>query len=179
MKRRGIFLNITITVTIIATFLFGAVIFIRYELKNSKEEIIKLEKEIVVAENQENNFLTIKNILEKTKTDRLKVDKYFIENESEVVLFLEEVEGLGVSYGLSPEVSLGTGSFGADKESLSVDISVEGSFNEVHTYLLLLENFHVKSSFDSLSIRKLSDGVSVGAPQWAMRVRMVIESYVN
>lgn len=176
MKRRRIFLNITVTVLTIAIVLLMVAVYLQYELAQLKEEIILLEKENRDTEVQKSNIFTTQRILDETKNDREKIDGYFIENEAEIVTFLERLEKTGEKYALEPSVSIDTIGVGNDQK-LSVNISAEGPFKNLYTYLVLLENFPVKAVFESVSLRKLSDGPGGGVPEWSLRVIFTVESY--
>tara|TARA_B100000745_G_scaffold168449_1_gene110189 strand:- start:3189 stop:3731 length:543 start_codon:yes stop_codon:yes gene_type:complete len=179
MKSRGIFLNIVIVVAVLTVVFSGALLFLQFELSSLKEEILALETQYATSETQQSNLIATQRLLERTKEDREKINKYFIENESEIVSFLKEVEALGDPYGMVPQVSVDANTSEGGTSSLSLDISVEGSFNEVYTYLLLLENFPAKTSLNSVSVRKLNDGPLGVTPRWSMRVLMSVDSYLS
>jgi len=177
MKNRSLLLNVVLGVVGIAALLLGVILFLQYELTSLKDEILTLEEKQITTQNQKNNVFAVKNILEDTKDDRKRIDEYFIEGEREVVGLLEDLETLGEPFGLISTVSIDENNGGEEISSLALDVSVTGSFNEVYTYLVLLEHFPAKTSFKSMNLRVLRDGPGPGEPKWSLRVLVDIESY--
>ena len=177
MKNKGITLTSVTIVFLITILLFGGSLFLQYKLKNLKKELSTFETDLFIAQNKKSNSITLQNILENTEIDRQKITPYFIENETEIVSLLEKIEQLAQNYKTTPVVSVDSRKNDEEQTALTLNISIEGSFNEVYTYLLLLENFPVKASFSDLSIRKISDDPTLNKSKWSMKVLMDVKSY--
>jgi hypothetical protein len=115
---------------------------------------------VFILDIKQENKQSIKNLLEETKSDRELVYSYFIEDEEETILFLENIENTAQKLGLelSTDISVIKLSLDEKRESdvLRLSMNVEGEFKNIFRFVELLELMPYKISFSGVETYLLS-----------------------
>ena len=75
---------------------------------------------------------------------------------SDIVPFLDSIEGLAPLAGKGTKVEISAVALNANKTGLVVDLKVSGSFTSIYKFLTLLENSPYELDFPSVSMQKSS-----------------------
>lgn len=146
------FKKIPLLLSIIFFVFLSFAIFFLYGKINSNNE--KAELAISELENETNTSSQIKllnNSIETIKEDKVKLETHFARS-SDIVPFLDTIEGLGPKAGVKAET---TGVFILeDNSGLVVKINASGSFSGIYKFLRLLENSPYELEFVGFDIQK-------------------------
>jgi len=145
--RRILIIGILVNISLI--FLVGG---IAYTVSSKSSNVESLKMEAWVKEEKTKKLETVKRLIEDMGKDLEVLDSYFT-TEDEVVLFIEKIEKIGASSG----VSLSLRSVNVEKEnsdSLSVSLIASGSWRNVYHFLNLLESFPANIRIDEVSLAK-------------------------
>jgi len=133
---------------------FASAVFYMLILKSNSVET--LQAEIFTKEEETKKLMAVKRLIEDTQEDLSVLDSYFT-NGNEVVEFIEEIENIGKESGLA----LSLRSVSVEKENgntLSIYLSVSGSWRNVYHFLNLLELFPANIRIDKVSLAKKDRG---------------------
>ncbi|KKR62126.1 hypothetical protein A2643_02060 [Candidatus Nomurabacteria bacterium RIFCSPHIGHO2_01_FULL_39_220] len=112
-------------------------LYLYQEIKNNSWEIDKKENEWRIEAIRREELKTLNNSIEAIKEERQQLETHFARS-SDVVLFLNTVEGLAKGAGIEKEVR--SVDISKDKKALMVAMEAKGSFPDLYKFLTLLEN---------------------------------------
>jgi hypothetical protein len=150
-------------------------VFLYKDINNKKEAIqIAQEKWQTEATRRENIKLLIDSV-ESIKTERTLLDTHFVQS-SDVVPFLDTIEGLAKNVGANAEVI--SVDVVKDNSSLVVQMSASGSFETIYKLILLLENSPYDLEFILVDIKNLNSSIKK-IPQWTATFQIKLLSFLN
>jgi hypothetical protein len=91
-------------------------------------------------------------MLKTIEAERAMLDSHFIKS-SDVVIFLDAVENLAPKVGAEAEVT--QVDIAPDNRSLTVSMHAQGSFEELHKFIKLLENAEYQIEFVSMDLQRV------------------------
>ncbi|MBI3306007.1 hypothetical protein HYZ82_02635 [Candidatus Nomurabacteria bacterium] len=150
--------------------LIGFFFFFKEINDNNKELQLKettWQKESIRREDIKKLDQSVKVIEEESK----ELEKHFAKS-SDVVPFLDTLEGLGKASGVKAETT--SVDITPNKTALMVGMRVSGTFGNVYKFVTLLENSPYEIEFIGVDMHK--DG---GADKWNAAVRIKLLSFVN
>jgi len=132
--------------------LCASIIVVAYAVSKKNNNMETLRKDIWIAEEKTKKMYAIKKLLEDAQEELNTLDFYFTTND-EIVAFIEEIENMGESSGVS--VSLRSVDIGdKDDGALSVSLITSGKWKNVYHFLNLLELFPANIRIDKASLSK-------------------------
>ncbi len=175
MNKKTIILFIGVTILNIA--LIGFYLF--------SFNVVKKETEVANAntfalqeyQDQGENIALVKKIIKETKEGDTKLDNYFI-NEDKVVVFIETIESVGDTAGISVTLS---GLRSDSKNTLSFSVGAEGSFRNLMHFLALMEYLPLPIDTEKAFLSKQGSSEDPLAPsgEWAGSFSFKLQGYME
>ncbi len=158
-------------------FVFFSFVFVfLYKDINNKKEAIQIAQEKWQTETtRRENIKFLIDSIESIKTERTLLDTHFVQS-SDVVPFLDTIEGLAKNVGANAEVI--SVDVAKDSSSLVVQMSASGSFETIYKLILLLENSPYDLEFILVDIKNLNSSIKK-IPQWTATFQIKLLSFVN
>jgi hypothetical protein len=157
------------------------------ELNILKEDALKLQEQIFEFEDSRNNLNQLRRFVDDTKSDRGKIDSYFIKDETEIVELLDDLELLAEILDIKINTTIvveGTDltRYGGEdsKDILKLNITVQGAFSNIYNFIDLLENMNLRLAFDFARLNKISSSnTNENSATWSSSLQITILSYKN
>ncbi len=158
-------------------FVFFSFVFVfLYKDINNKKEAIQIAQEKWQTETtRRENIKFLIDSIESIKTERTLLDTHFVQS-SDVVPFLDTIEGLAKNVGANAEVI--SVDVAKDSSSLVVQMSASGSFETIYKLILLLENSPYDLEFILVDIKNLNSSIKK-IPQLTATFQIKLLSFVN
>ena len=138
---------------------------------NQKAELTGIEWQAETSKRDE--ITTLDHSILVIGDERTALETHFAQS-SDVVPFLDTMEGLAVQAGAKAQVTSATVSASATP-ILSIGMKATGSFSSLYQFLSLLENSPYALEFTSMDIQKETASGTV----WDLNVNMNLLSFVN
>lgn len=158
-------------------FVFFSFVFVfLYKDINNKKEAIQIAQEKWQTETtRRENIKFLIDSVESIKTEKTLLDSHFVQS-SDVVPFLDTIEGLAKNVGANAEVI--SVDVVKDNSSLVVQMSASGSFETIYKLILLLENSPYDLEFILVDIKNLNSSIKK-IPQWTATFQIKLLSFLN
>lgn len=148
--------NSLILASLAAIVSLGVFLYMFIETQGIYSKVLDRESELVGAQNEKFRKDTIDEVVSRTAKEQAMMESYFVEAEG-VVDFIEEVEQLGRTSGLSIKVeSVNTAPMPSNEkmENLRLVVSSDGGWRESLVFLAMLENLPYKSEIGRALVEK-------------------------
>ena len=139
---------------------------------NSKAKYQQAKKELHDKETEQRSAQFVINSAKSLGTADTLLDSHFIKS-SDVVPFLDNIESLAQKSQILSEIT--SVDIAKDNRLLSVDLKVDGSFENIYKFVLLLENSPYIIRFTSGDVRK-ADNSKTG---WTGKFKINLLSFAN
>ncbi|MBI5139780.1 hypothetical protein HZA26_04210 [Candidatus Nomurabacteria bacterium] len=139
----------------------------------------KLEMDLREEISKRDQIKNLDRSLKMVEGEIAMLETHFIKS-SDVVPFLDMIEKMAPRVSAKAEVSLVD--LAKDNSSLVVEVKVEGSFEAVYKFLILLEDSPYELSFTSANIRRSSDGDLESEnpiPKWSAVFKVNLLSFIK
>lgn len=143
-----IIVAILVIVSIVGYYVFFS------QIKEHNTETMELISEIEFTKQREQQLRNMKSTARETETDRTKLSTYFIKEES-IVDFLEIIESFEEYTGAKVRVrTIGKNDPGVydTLEQLRLNLTVDGSWDEVYHFLVLIEALPYRVVVESIQL---------------------------
>jgi len=171
-KKRILFFSVGILIFSCLAFLF---VYKKIGHNNKVAEQVQSEWQAEAIRREEAKSLdrTMKSI----EAERALLETHFAKS-SDIVPFLDTLEGLATKTGAEAEVS--SVDVLKDEVGLMVGLKATGSFSEVYKFLMLLENSPYELEFSSIDFqtRVSQDLESVAVPTWNAVFKIKLLSFI-
>ncbi|MEO8638146.1 MAG: hypothetical protein ABI430_04580 [Candidatus Taylorbacteria bacterium] len=136
--------------------IFSACVILFLNIQKKKQVILAVAQEQSLQSLQESNYLSFKKTMENTKTDREKLDSFFVGGDG-VVPFIELVEGQGRLSGATTSItSVGTvksASASSSIEVLNLQVEAAAGWKSLYHFLSLLENLPYRIALANVAMK--------------------------
>jgi Tfp pilus assembly protein PilO len=144
--------------------------FLFQEIETRTTHTSDMQNQIEEATGREGYLLSLKAMLEDSKTDLSVLDTRLIAHEG-TVAFLDRLESLSRFAGVKMSTdSLGVGAAGGEAdtflEQVGLSVSVDGSYSSVRYFLSLIETLPYSITIPSVSLERAGIGVGGGKSTW-------------
>lgn len=130
-------------------------VFLYLHIQSERVNTSIIQKEIALIQEQNEQFRNLSGVVEDIDVNREKLISFFVDNDK-IVDFLETIESLGEISGA--EVKVKTINEIKKNEQipaqLRLNVTADGSWNNVYYFMVLLESLPLKLTFDQVQIRK-------------------------
>jgi len=167
--------QLLILYSIVLVIVSGTYVFFVFHINGKKTIAATALSDVELLHEQNNQLQDLNSVLKDINEDQDKLNSYFVHSDK-IVDFLESVETIGHDSGavvevrsLSEEVT--------ENPSISVlalNLTAKGDWESVYHFLVLIQNFPIKSTFDRIHISRSEtdlqdqDGNEVGtATLWS------------
>jgi hypothetical protein len=155
-KKTTIFMAILVVVIAVVYIVF----FI--SIKNKNESVSLVINEVDIAIEKEVKLKSVKSLIEDIEDEREKLDIYFVDDE-EVIDFIENIEDLAGDTGVGVEVMSvdisddrnNTPQQNSISELLLLSLKVEGSWDDLFQFILLVEGLPFKIDISKVNIEAI------------------------
>ncbi|HEV7702407.1 MAG TPA: hypothetical protein VGO63_03140 [Candidatus Paceibacterota bacterium] len=155
----------------------SSVFFLLYReiyLNNEKAglSMTELENEI----NRRDNIKLLNNSIQSIKQDKALLETHFGKT-SDIVPFLDTVEGLGPKAGVQVETT--SVDILADGGGLLVKLNTSGNFKNIYKFLTLLENSPYELEVSGMDMQKETNSITMEEPGWQAMLGIKLLSFVQ
>ncbi|OGI95450.1 hypothetical protein A2917_02735 [Candidatus Nomurabacteria bacterium RIFCSPLOWO2_01_FULL_42_17] len=155
-------------------------LFFFYKAINSNdEESRSKEAEWQTEANRREEIETLDNSIKIISPERALLETHFAQS-SDVVPFLNTIEGLATKVGAKAEVT--SVKILEDKTALSVDMQASGTFSSLYKFLTLLENSPYALEFAGVDMRKevtFEGAQGTSGSKWSAVFKIKLLSFSN
>ncbi len=125
-----------------------------------------------------NEIKTLNDSAKTVESDKVQLEKHFAQS-SDIVPFLDTIEGLAPKVGVKTEVT--SVDISDDRITLLVSMKASGNFSSLYKFLTLLENSPYQLEFTGVNIQK-ETGADVGKksnlyPKWNVTFKIKLLSF--
>lgn len=158
-------------------------LFLYRGIDNNQEIFEKLSNDYQSEENRHKEIQSLNKVISEIDTEIAILDSHFIkesQKDEEIALFLSSLENLATKVGAKAEVT-SVEAPNEKVENLSISLRVEGSFNSIYKFLLLLESAEYELNVISTKIIKESGGENLGEgelPKWRADFKINVISFL-
>lgn len=152
------------------------------EIKNNSREIDKRESEWRSETFRREELKTLDDSIKIIAEERKQLEAHFARS-SDVVPFLDTIEGLAREAGVSEDVS--SVDISGDKQGLMVVMEAKGSFTSLYKFLTLLENSPYELELTGVNLSKEAQATSPDSPSktlsdstWNATFRIKLLSFI-
>ncbi len=158
-----------------------AFLFFYKAIKNNEKESQLKESEWRVETARRDETIALEHSIKVIQGERDQLETHFAQS-SDVVPFLNTIEGLALPVGVKEEVT--SVDVQADKAGLLVGMKASGTFNNLYKFLTLLENSPYELEFMEVDITRETASSAVNkknapAPVWDAVFKIKLLSFVN
>jgi len=139
--------------TLVLILVLGAYALFTSHINGKKTLAAVALSDIELLNKQNNQLQDLNSILKNINEDQEKLNSYFVHSDK-IVNFLESVEAIGRKSGATVEVrSLNEEETeGSSISVLTLNLTAEGNWENIYHFLVLIQNFPIKSIFDKIHI---------------------------
>ncbi|RJQ30818.1 hypothetical protein C4572_03590 [Candidatus Parcubacteria bacterium] len=174
MKRK---LMLSVTCLIVLIGLSGSAwFFLAAKIFAARAAVMELKTKVSQNGKKIEEEKNLKRMLAGISKETALVDSVFL-GQAELIRLIEGLEGIGSDSGVSLQIK----SINVEKNSPSLNLSLEGSFEKLFEYLYLLENLPYLINIQNVSFRKPDEGSGAAAQSgnWQADFNILLDSYEN
>lgn len=157
-KRTTTLLIVALTAALISMTATSTLFYVIYK---KSAVLYELNKALLTATNEESTYSAMKHLLSETKVERAKLDSYFVGNDNAASFeFIDSIEDLSRIARVDSSVNnVNLEPFKGNEtfEQVSVNVTSEGTFNNIYWFLALMEALPLQHELQSISLDKISD----------------------
>jgi len=170
MKDKKFIITLILIILMDGLGLFGWFYFFSL-LKNQSDLIQEKRQNIANSEKKLQNNNSLKTLMEEISPEKEKVDSAFL-NDDNLAAFVEKLE----STAALTNTFIKIGNIAIDssgKNGLSVEFSLEGNFQQIFHYLVLLENLPYLLNIERMDFGSLASG------RWNADFKILVTSFLK
>jgi Tfp pilus assembly protein PilO len=151
-----------LTVLIIVNIFLAVVsVYVFLVIRSNGRAVSSLKNSIQLELDREAKLKTMKEAVDATKDDRAKIDSFFIK-KIDLISFIESVESLGKTTGAAVTIKAVNSSADPDNqaaiyENLTMNVSVDGSWNQLYRFTALIESMPAAFSLGGVHFARNKD----------------------
>lgn len=131
-------------------------VFAYFYIQGKMIAVAEIKQEVNTIREENEQLANLTSVIRQIESDQAQLRSYFVE-QNDIIIFLEELESLGDVTGAVVEVKTieeieGDGTYG---NQLDLNVTAQGSWEEVYHFLTLLENFPIKLVIDQSEMRTI------------------------
>ncbi len=174
MKKNKFIITITVVVLVNAAAL-GAWFYLFSALGQEDSNIFEIQGKALVNDENSKRYKELDIFMDKTADERKILDSVFLDKES-IIKIIEELEANAEKTGVA--IKLGNINIGENKtQKPSLNFSLNGDFNQIFHYLLLLENMPYSVEVKKTQLQK--EGKVGAQSKWNAEFEILLNNFIT